>query len=157
MMLAASASTAHTELMPAEDPARTPESGKGRLLVVSNRLPLSVRKTRDGRWRSEPTSGGLQSAMTPILQQRGGVWIGWPGYGPRISDEGWDDQIAGWKRDHGYVAVDLPSDLARKFYEGYANQTLWPLFHSFSTRFDYDAELWAAYVTANRRFRDAVL
>ena len=55
------------------------------------------------------------------------------------------------------MAVDLPADLARKFYEGYANQTLWPLFHSFSTRFDYDAELWAAYVTANRRFRDAVL
>jgi trehalose 6-phosphate synthase/phosphatase len=130
---------------------------EGRLLVVSNRLPLSVRKSRDGRWRSERTSGGLQSAMAPILERRGGVWIGWPGYGPRTSDEGWNDQIARWKRDHGYVAVDLPSDLARKYYEGYANQTLWPLFHSFSTRFDYDADLWAAYVTANRRFRDAVL
>src|SRR5687768_8097689 len=84
--------------------------GEGRLLVVSNRLPLSVRKTRDGRWLSEPTSGGLQSAMAPILMRRGGMWIGWPGYGPRVQDEGWTDQIARWKRDHGYVAVDLPSD-----------------------------------------------
>jgi len=129
----------------------------GRLIVVSNRLPLSIRKTRDGGWRSEPTSGGLQSAMAPILQRRGGVWIGWPGYGPRTSDEQWNDHVARWKKDHGYVAVDLPSDLARKFYQGYANQTLWPLFHSFTTRFDYDADLWAAYVAANRRFRDAVL
>ena len=130
---------------------------EGRLLVVSNRLPLSIKKLRDGRWRTEPTSGGLQSAMAPILQRRGGLWIGWPGYGPRASDPGWDDQIARCKQDLGYVAVDLPSELARKFYEGYANQTLWPLFHSFSTRFDYDAEFWAAYVDANRRFRDAVL
>ncbi|MFS8067906.1 MAG: bifunctional alpha,alpha-trehalose-phosphate synthase (UDP-forming)/trehalose-phosphatase, partial [Byssovorax sp.] len=144
--------------MPGDDDA-TPiaGAGEGRLLVVSNRLPLSVKKLRDGHWRTEPSAGGLQSAMAPILARRGGVWIGWPGYGPRVADEGWDAQIAQWKSERGYVAVDLPSDLARKFYEGYANQTLWPLFHSFSTRFDYDAELWAAYVTANRRFRDAVL
>jgi trehalose 6-phosphate synthase/phosphatase len=144
--------------MPSDDAAVTsPPGGEGRLLVVSNRLPLSVKKTRDGRWRSEPTSGGLQSAMAPILKRRGGLWIGWPGYGPRVKDAGWTEQIARWKQELGYAAVDLPSDLARKFYEGYANQTLWPLFHSFSTRFDYDAVLWAAYVTANRRFRDAVL
>jgi trehalose 6-phosphate synthase/phosphatase len=143
--------------MPGDDAAPVAGAGEGRLLVVSNRLPLSVKKLRDGHWRSEASSGGLQSAMAPILARRGGVWIGWPGYGPRAADEGWDEQIAQWKEERGYVAVDLPSDLARKFYEGYANQTLWPLFHSFSTRFDYDAELWAAYVTANRRFRDAVL
>ena len=129
----------------------------GRLLVVSNRLPFSIRKDREGVWHSEATSGGLQSAMRPILARRGGEWIGWPGYGPRAPDEGWTEQIRMWKERHGYVAVELPSAIARKFYEGYANQTLWPLFHSFSTRFDYDAELWAAYVNANRRFRDAVL
>src|SRR5687768_5604329 len=114
----------------------------GRLLVVSNRLPLSIRKSKDGRWRSEATSGGLQSAMAPILERRGGVWIGWPGYGPRARDEGWDAQVARWRSEHGYVAVDLPSDLARKFYQGYANQTLWPLFPSFTPRFDYAAALW---------------
>jgi trehalose 6-phosphate synthase/phosphatase len=143
--------------MPAGDATPGPGAGEGRLLVVSNRLPLSIKKLRDGRWRSEPTSGGLQSAMGPILERRGGLWIGWPGYGPRTTDEGWNHQLERWRSERGYVAVDLPADLARKFYEGYANQTLWPLFHSFSTRFDYEAELWAAYVTANRRFRDAVL
>jgi trehalose 6-phosphate synthase/phosphatase len=143
--------------MPSADPSARREPAGGRLLVVSNRLPLSVRKVKDGEWRSEASSGGLQSAMNPILARRGGLWIGWPGYGPRGKDAGWDEQIELWKERHGFHAVDLPAALARKFYEGYANQTLWPLFHSFSTRFDYDAELWAAYVTANRRFRDAVL
>ena len=128
----------------------------GRLLVVSNRLPLSVRRVKDGVWRTEASSGGLQSAMNPIIERRGGLWIGWPGYGPRAKDPGWDEQVERWK-ELRYFAVDLPATLARRFYEGYANQTLWPLFHSFSTRFDYDAELWAAYVTANRRFRDEVL
>jgi trehalose 6-phosphate synthase/phosphatase len=141
--------------MTAADARDIPEGG--RLLVVSNRLPLSARKVKDGEWRGEPSAGGLQSAMNPILARRGGVWIGWPGYGPRGRDAGWDEEIARWREEHRYVAVDLPAALARRFYEGYANQTLWPLFHSFSTRFDYDAELWASYVTANRRFRDAVL
>jgi trehalose 6-phosphate synthase/phosphatase len=65
--------------------------------------------------------------------------------------------MATWRERLGYVPVELPADVARKFYEGYANQTLWPLFHSFPTRFEYDPEGWAAYVAANRRFRDAVL
>jgi trehalose 6-phosphate synthase/phosphatase len=149
----------------------------GRLIVVSNRLPVSLRRvgapggpestTRAGEtlprsgakttWRTEKSAGGLQSALGPILEERGGLWIGWPGMGPRNPDPQRDEQLARWKERFGYVAVDLPPDLARRFYEGYANQTLWPLFHQFPTHFGFDGEEWAAYVTANRRFRDAVL
>src|SRR5688500_9651708 len=127
-----------------------------RLIIVSNRLPLALKKTRD-TWRLEATSGGLQSALGPMLTRRGGVWIGWPGHGPRATDEALQERLAALKASHGFVCVDLPQDLARKFYEGYANQTLWPLFHSFPTRFEYSAEHWAAYAAANRRFRDAIL
>ena len=47
--------------------------------------------------------------------------------------------------------------MARNFYEGYANQTLWPLFHNFPTNIEFDTAGWKAYVEANRRFRDVVL
>jgi trehalose 6-phosphate synthase/phosphatase len=130
---------------------------EGRLIVVSNRLPLTVRRSRHGGWKVEESPGGLASAMRPILAERGGVWIGWPGEGPRTADPERDALMAGWEESHGYVPVDLPAAVARKFYEGYANQTLWPLFHQFPTWFEYDAEGWAAYVAANRRFRDVVL
>src|ERR1700730_4635883 len=49
-----------------------------RLIVVSNRLPLTLRKA-DGRWVTERSSGGLASAMNPLLQRSGGDWIGWAG------------------------------------------------------------------------------
>ena len=130
---------------------------EGRLIAVSNRLPLTVRRGRQGGWKVEESSGGLASAMRPILKDREGLWIGWPGEGPRTPDPERDALMADWPERYGYVTVDLPPAVARKFYEGYANQTLWPLFHQFTTWFDYEAEGWAAYVAANRRFRDVVL
>ena len=128
----------------------------GKLIVVSNRLPLSLRRQGES-WAAEPSSGGLTSAVGPILRGTSGVWLGWPGHAPRERDPGREALLDDWRRTHGFVAVDLPADLARRFYEGYANQTLWPLFHSFATNFACDAEGWTAYVAANRRFRDAVL
>jgi trehalose 6-phosphate synthase/phosphatase len=130
---------------------------EGRLIAVSNRLPLTVRRQRSGGWKVEHSSGGLSSAMRPILKGRDGLWIGWPGEGPRVPDPERDALMVDWREKYGYVIVDLPPAVARKFYEGYANQTLWPLFHQFTTWFDYEAEGWAAYVAANRRFRDVVL
>jgi trehalose 6-phosphate synthase/phosphatase len=129
---------------------------EGKLIVVSNRLPLSLRQGPEG-WVAEPSAGGLASAVNPILKARGGTWIGWPGHAPREPDAGRTQLLDQWRDEHGYVSVDLPADLARRFYEGYANQTLWPLFHNFATNFEADPEGWAAYVAANRRFRDAVL
>jgi len=129
---------------------------EGKLIVVSNRLPLAVRRGPEG-WIAEPSSGGLATALNPILKERGGLWIGWPGHAPREADQGRQTLLDTARKSHGFVTVDLPADLARRFYEGYANQTLWPLFHNFTTNFEADPEGWTAYVTANRRFRDAVL
>ena len=53
--------------------------------------------------------------------------------------------------------LELPADVARNFYEGYANQTLWPLFHNFPTNVEFDPEGWEAYVEANRRFHFGML
>ena len=52
-----------------------------RLVVVSNRLPFTFRRGDDGAggWRAEPGGGGLVTALLPVLRDRGGMWIGWPG------------------------------------------------------------------------------
>ncbi|MSR36451.1 MAG: hypothetical protein EXR95_07395 [Gemmatimonadetes bacterium] len=49
-----------------------------RLLVVSNRLPVTLSSDRGG-WTHQRGSGGLVSAFEPVLQERGGMWIGWSG------------------------------------------------------------------------------
>jgi trehalose 6-phosphate synthase/phosphatase len=127
-----------------------------RLVVVSNRLPLTLRR-EGGRWRADRSTGGLVAAMAPILKRTGGLWIGWPGDTPSGSVAGRDQQLAEWRRSEGYVAVDLPSNIAADFYEGYANRTLWPLFHHFPTSVRFKTRGWEAYLEANTRFRDAVL
>jgi trehalose 6-phosphate synthase/phosphatase len=131
-------------------------SPQGRLIVVSNRLPLTIRRAGES-WRTERSSGGLATALDPVLKRTGGLWVGWPGEAPASPDDARDEQIREWKTKHGYVPVELPAEVAGHFYEGYANQTLWPLFHNFPTNVQFDPEGWGAYVEANRRFRDVVL
>jgi trehalose 6-phosphate synthase/phosphatase len=127
-----------------------------RLLVVSNRLPLTAKRV-SGRWRSERSSGGLVAAMAPLMQQTRGLWLGWPGDAMPGEREGRARLMETWEEKHGYVAVDIPPKVSRSFYEGYANDTLWPLLHGFPTRVVFVPETWAAYHDANQRFADAVL
>jgi trehalose 6-phosphate synthase/phosphatase len=129
----------------------------GRVVVVSNRLPLAVRREGRNAWRAERSSGGLVTALAPILERTGGLWVGWPGEAPRTPDARRSALLGEWAERYGYLAVDLPRQVSRRFYAGYANQTLWPLFHQFPGAIEFDAAAWAAYRAANERFRDAVL
>jgi trehalose 6-phosphate synthase/phosphatase len=120
------------------------------LIVVSNRLPLTLRKSDQG-WTTEQSSGGLASAMNPLLQRNGGDWIGWAG---DSSDQDQDRKaiLQDWEQKEHCFAVELPADVATGFYEGHANQTLWPVFHNFPSQLKFDAKAWDAYVEANRLF-----
>ena len=132
-------------------------ASSGKLVVVSNRLPYTLRRTREGNWRTDRSSGGLASAMRPIMARTRGLWIGWPGDSYSGVDPQRDAELSRWREESGYVAVDLPGDVGPAFYEGYANQTLWPLFHMFPNNLRFEAAGWEAYVEANRRFRDVVV
>jgi hypothetical protein len=89
-----------------------------RLVVVSNRLPFGFEQDGAGGWRSKRGSGGLVSALLPVLRDRGGLWIGWPG----IADGGdaLDAAVKGAGLDSGFnlEAVRLDAEEVRGFYEG---------------------------------------
>jgi len=123
-----------------------------RLLVVSNRLPVSLIQEGSALITTR-SSGGLATAMDPILRGAGGVWIGWSG----TSDETPPEALDLLRREESSIAVDLPADIQEKFYEGYANDVLWPLFHSFTSKLQFQSENWEAYQEANRRFCHAVI
>jgi trehalose 6-phosphate synthase/phosphatase len=135
--------------------ARKPAAG-GRIIVVSNRLPLTLKKTEQG-WDTARSSGGLASAMNPLLAKTGGEWIGWAG--DSAAEDGQKRQaiLSEWAETYQCFAVDLPKDVAAGFYEGYANQTLWPVFHNFPSQLKFDARHWESYVEANRIFCEAVV
>jgi trehalose 6-phosphate synthase/phosphatase len=83
------------------------------------------------------------------------VWIGWPGESTKIGDPQRQEVIDQWKREDGLISVEIPPETVDHFYEGYSNQTLWPLFHHFPSRLTFDPKGWAAYRSANLLFRDA--
>ena len=130
---------------------------KRRLLVVSNRLPLTLRKAEDGHWTTERSSGGLASAMNPILRDNGGDWIGWAGSSGEEDQEERNSVLQEWAQKDQCFAVELPEEIATGFYEGYSNQTLWPVFHNFPSQLKFDAKDWQAYIEANRIFCRAVV
>jgi len=102
---------------------------KGGLIVVSNRLPYVVSRDGNDRWQIASGSGGLISALVPVLRQRGGMWIGWPG---AITDGfDLDDALADVSARCGYALkpVHLTQDEVHKFYHGFSNEVVWPLFH----------------------------
>lgn len=127
-----------------------------RLIVVSNRLPLTLRK-EEGSWKTERSSGGLATAMNPLLRKIGGEWIGWPGGKAEEDDEERSAILRNWEQTERCIAVSLPAETAARFYEGYANQTLWPVFHNFPSQLKFDAKNWDAYVEANQIFRRVVV
>jgi trehalose 6-phosphate synthase len=126
-----------------------------RLLVVSNRLPVVLTES-EGRWTLKPGSGGLVSALAPVLARRGGRWIGWPGL-PLARGGGWEPVLAAGDRGYELVPVLLSEEEVRAYYEGFANGVLWPLFHDMVSHCDFAPEHWYAYLTANRKFAETVV
>ncbi len=126
----------------------------GRLLIVSNRLPVAASMTPDGV-RLTPSSGGLATGLRPWHEQSAGLWIGWPGEGSWCSGE----QRALLDREldtRALVPVHLSPDQVDRFYHGFANRVLWPLFHYLIDRVPVNATGWKSYQEANEAFAEAV-
>jgi trehalose 6-phosphate synthase/phosphatase len=91
--------------------------------------------------------------MDSILKNVDGIWIGWSG----TSGDTPPEALELLRKEQSSIAVNLPADIQEKFYEGYSNDVLWPLFHSFTSKLQFHGENWEAYIEANRRFCQAVL
>ena len=129
----------------------------GRLVIVSNRLPL-VMERREGVWTAAPGTGGLVTALAPVLRDRGGVWIGWPGTTAPDDDEELDQAIGRAVRDVGYDLVPVFLDAEEKYlyYRVFANEIIWPLFHDLTSRCRFLPEAWKVYGRVNERFAATV-
>ncbi len=127
---------------------------KGRLINVSNRLPVVVRKHAGGA-RVERSSGGLASALESAWRQRPGVWIGWAGTSQDLPV----DQLlakASKRRAYSLKSVPLSDEEIAKFYSGFANEIVWPLFHDMPSRCNFDPTYWDIYQRVNRKFAGAI-
>ena len=119
------------------------------ILVVSNRLPVTAHKGPRGV-EIQPSSGGLVSALEPVLQRRGGTWIGWPG-------ADWSGEKINPTDAYQMRGVALSENEVTRYYHGFSNRTIWPLFHCFSAQARFDRQDWRVYETVNARFANEVI
>ncbi|MBW2272272.1 MAG: trehalose-6-phosphate synthase [Deltaproteobacteria bacterium] len=124
---------------------------EGPLLVVSNRLPFVFQRGDTGLTR-RPSPGGLVTALDPVLRKRGGTWLGWPG-----GDIGIEDALELRGDQYRVAPVILSESEITRYYHGFSNRTLWPLFHSLPARTGFDERDWEAYQRVNLRFANAAL
>lgn len=125
-------------------------------VIVSNRLPVSVSKVA-GKLTFSPSSGGLATAMSSLDNSSQQLWIGWPGISADELTPAERATITRKLRTFNCIPVFLTTEQVKFFYEGYANDTLWPLFHYFETYAQYRDEYWAAYKAVNRLFHKVVV
>ena len=121
----------------------TPVTPQRPLVVAANRLP--VMRAADDSWT--PSPGGLVRALLPMLRGAGGAWVGWTGVV--------DDDAAPFTLDGVELhPISLSPSEYDDYYEGFSNDSLWPLYHDAVRESSFKTQQWDAYVAVNERFAD---
>lgn len=124
------------------------------LIVVSNRLPITITKDAQGEYHFKMSSGGLVSALSGTKKSMSFTWIGWTGFYIPPKDRPIVDKRL--MEEYSCQAVYLDDDVADRHYNGFSNSILWPLFHYHPGEITFDESAWAAYKEVNRLFARAV-
>jgi trehalose 6-phosphate synthase/phosphatase len=126
------------------------------LIIISNRLPVSVRRTEKGI-EVYPSAGGLATGLSGYTKQHGTKWIGWPGLSSDDLTEEDKQRIAQSLKQYQCYPVFLTKKQVSEYYNGYSNSVLWPLFHDLAVRTGDNERNWHAYGAVNRIFAETAL
>lgn len=130
---------------------------KRKFLVVSNRLPVSVTK-KDGVLHFSPSSGGLATALARVHSEGDDrLWIGWPGIASDDLTPAEKSKIVRELNKLGCHPIFLTKNQIEKYYDGYSNDTIWPLFHYFQSYDQHDADYFDGYIEVNEIFKKSIL
>ncbi|CAG0950594.1 MAG: Bifunctional trehalose-6-phosphate synthase/phosphatase [Candidatus Methanoperedens nitroreducens] len=134
-----------------------------RMLIVSNRLPFTVIE-KEGMFEFKESVGGMVSGLSAYIDSMKTssfielkyIWIGWPGI--TIEDIKQKEQLKlkALSDFHAYP-IFLSEEIMDKFYHGFCNKTIWPLFHYFPFYTVYDEDSWKCYKHVNEMFCEAIM
>ncbi len=122
-----------------------------RLVIVSNRLPLKIIPTGK-TYKTQQSTGGLATAMGSLRKTSQSPWIGW--VGKTVKSQKDQARLQEWYNQEGFHPLFLDPEDVKKFYEGFCNRTIWPLFHYFVQTTDYRNDEWEAYQRINQVFAE---
>lgn len=158
------AHTGYTEYRPPDRSAKTTfghealaSSPQQRIVIVSNRLPIVLNRSRSGSWEAKPAAGGLVAALRPVLQERGGLWVGWSGAADVDDAELADACKRLTASDNLRMrSVALSDSEVDGFYQGFSNEIIWPLFHDMPGLCSFNPDHWRTYRRVNRKFAEVL-
>lgn len=128
-----------------------------RLFIVSNRLPINITEENESV-KVNPSSGGLISAISSYLNHSSHsfhevYWAGMPGCSAATWHEASQHLPEGM---YQFLPVMTYKDQYEKYYNGFSNSVLWPLFHYFPSYVEYDADNYNSYQLVNEHFADVL-
>ena len=125
-----------------------------RLFIISNRLPVKVTRSSDGKFVFSRSEGGLATGLKSLDVDCEKHWIGWPGVCVEQKTE--KDDICSQLEKNNYHPVFLSDRQYENYYEGYSNSTLWPLCHYFFAYTLYKKNFWESYREVNAVFCEEI-
>jgi trehalose 6-phosphate synthase len=132
--------------------------GNAKLVIVANREPYIHVSEEEGIRCMRPASG-LTTALDPVMQACGGVWVAHgSGNADRIVVDEFDRVgVPDENTRYSLRRVWLSKEEEQGYYYGFSNEALWPLCHVVYKRPRFDSVDWEQYRQVNRKFADAVL
>ena len=128
----------------------------GRIIIISNRLPVTIKKDNN-KLEYHKSIGGLATGLKSYHQQADSIWVGWPGIATEEISEKEKTKIQKELLDvYQCLPVFLSNEEIDKYYNGFCNKTIWPLFHYFTSKTQYELETWQAYKQVNEKFLHVV-
>ncbi len=134
-----------------------------RLLVISNRLPVTV-GVKNNEFRFKVSVGGLVSGISAYLDTLKGIseiqpqyiWVGWPGINVEKPSQQ-ENLTSLLLSKYNAFPVYINEETMDRFYHGFCNKLIWPLFHYFPSYAIYDQESWEYYKKVNQIFAESAL
>jgi trehalose 6-phosphate synthase/phosphatase len=120
-----------------------------RLIVVSNRLPVSAHE-ENGVLSLSRSNGGLATALAPLFQQDTSLWVGWLGLRRNISRKELDELDI----PAHLLPINLTSNEITGYYDQFSNGILWPLAHGLPATVHFDPAVWRAAKAVTQKFAD---
>ncbi len=121
-------------------------------IFVSNRLPVTVSIKRHEIDYHE-SIGGLATGLKSFHQGTDSLWVGWPGVAKDRLRKDEEKKIEKTlNEDYKCHPVYLTDKEISLYYEGFSNKTIWPLFHYFADKAEYNEKTWDYYQRVNKKF-----
>ena len=92
----------------------------GRLLLVSNRLPITIKRSDDGSYAFNMSSGGLVTGLSGLSKSTTFQWYGWPGL--EVPEAEVEPLVKRLKDEYGAVPVFVEDELADRHYNGFSSK-----------------------------------